>query len=153
LIIDTPTTINRHCNHGAARGKKQGPDTIPACGLLFQSQVINAEDVASRAGGAHLFVLSDCGGAAERAETFLQAHLATRERFDRVVDLIEGFETSYGMELLSTVYWVANQEGAKPPEEATDKTYAWNDRKRMFRPEHIHKAWDILDQKGWLTQD
>ena len=90
--------------------------------------------------------------AAERADSFLQAHLATRERFGRVVDLIDGFETSYGMELLSTVYWVANQEGAKTPEEATDKTYAWNDRKRMFRPEHIHKAWDVLDQKGWLTQ-
>ena len=90
---------------------------------------------------------------AEQAEEFLQAHPATRKRFDRVVDLIGGFETPYGMELLATVHWVAGQEGAKTPEEAADKTYAWNDRKRMFRPEHIHKAWDILDRKGWLTQE
>ena len=91
--------------------------------------------------------------AAAHAETFLQAHRITQERFDRVVDLIGGFETPYGMELLATVHWVAAQEGAKTPEQATDKTYAWNDRKRMFRPEHINKAWDILDKKGWLTQD
>ena len=91
--------------------------------------------------------------AADQAEAFLQTHPATRERFDRVVDLIGGFETSYGMELLSTVHWVAGREGANTPEDALEKTYAWNDRKRMFRPEHIHKAWDILDQKGWLTRD
>ncbi len=88
---------------------------------------------------------------AKKAEEFLQAHPVTRERFDRVVELIGGFETPYGMELLSTVHWIANQEGAGSSEEAVAKTYAWNDRKQMFRPEHIRKAWDILRQKGWLA--
>lgn len=90
--------------------------------------------------------------AAERAEKFLQARPATRERFNRVVDLIGGFETPYGMELLSTVHWVATKEGADTPKEALEKTYAWSDRKQMFRPEHVRKAWDVLQQRGWLAQ-
>jgi len=89
--------------------------------------------------------------AADQAEQFLQAHLATRDRFDRVVGLIGGFETPYGMELLSTVHWVAEQEGATSADDAVAKTYAWNGRKRMFRPEHIRKAWDVLHRKGWLA--
>jgi len=89
--------------------------------------------------------------AADQAERFLQAHADTLARFDRVVDLIRGFETPYGMELLSTVHWVASREGASNADEAAARTYAWNDRKRMFRPEHIHKAWEVLCRKGWLA--
>jgi len=90
--------------------------------------------------------------AAKRAESFLAKHSNTMARFDRVVDLIAGFETPFGMELLSTVHWVGTREGARTPEEAAAKTYAWNDRKRMFRPEHLRKAWDVLQQKGWLPK-
>jgi len=64
---------------------------------------------------------------AKRADLYLTNHCITRERFDRVVDLINGFETSFGMELLSTVHWVATREDAKTAEEAIDRTYAWND--------------------------
>ncbi len=90
--------------------------------------------------------------AAERAEVFLQSHRDTREHFDRVVGLIEGFETAFGMELLSTVHWVVTHEGAATAEEAIHKTYAWNDRKRMFKEEHIRIAWDVLSRKGWLPK-
>lgn len=91
--------------------------------------------------------------AAERAERFLADRPETRDRFNRVVDLIGGFETPYGMELLSTVHWVARQEAAANAEEATEKTYAWNERKRMFRADHIRRAWEVLDRKGWLSSD
>ncbi|BAC91312.1 type II toxin-antitoxin system antitoxin DNA ADP-ribosyl glycohydrolase DarG [Gloeobacter violaceus] len=84
------------------------------------------------------------------ALAFLEECPQTRERFERVIDLIEGFETSYGMELLSTVHWVAKTEGAGTPEKAVQFTHAWNDRKRTFEPRHIRVAWDILDDKGWL---
>ena len=53
------------------------------------------------------------GDAVQRGEEYLTHHPKTRERFDRVSDLISGFETPFGMELLSTVHWVARQEGAK----------------------------------------
>lgn len=91
-------------------------------------------------------------GAAERSEVFLKKHSNTRARFDRVVHLIEGFETPYGMELLSTVHWVAIHEGASTVDEAITKTYDWNKRKRMFKEEHIRIAWDILRSKGWLKK-
>jgi len=86
------------------------------------------------------------------AESYLQKHPATCDHFQKVVELIAGFETPFGMELLSTVHWVANKEGATDADQAVHKTYAWNSRKRMFQEKHIRLAWDILGQKGWLQQ-
>ncbi len=91
------------------------------------------------------------GEAAEQAEAFLQDHLKTQGRFDRVANLIEGFETQYGMELLATVHWVARQEKATDVADAMVKVYGWNDRKRMFKEQHIQLAWELLDRKGWLS--
>jgi len=90
--------------------------------------------------------------ASNRAETFLNNHPETRGRFDRVADLIEGFETPFGMELLATVHWVAAREGADSVEKAVAQTYAWADRKRMFQERHIRVAWDALRCKGWLPR-
>lgn len=90
--------------------------------------------------------------AAKKADHYLGDHFGTRERFDRVADLINGFETPFGMELLSTVHWVATREDAKTAEEAIEKTYAWNDRKRMFKEEHIRIAWETLEEKEWLSK-
>lgn len=89
--------------------------------------------------------------AADRAETFLADHPTTRQRFDRVVDVISGFETPYGMELLSTVHWVAAHEKAATPDDAVAATYRWNQRKRMFSREHLRLAWETLDEAGWLS--
>ena len=90
--------------------------------------------------------------AAKRADRYLTNHFLTRKRFNRVADLINGFETPFGMELLSTVHWVATREDAKTAEEAIDQTYAWNERKRMFQEEHIRIAWKILEKKEWLPK-
>jgi O-acetyl-ADP-ribose deacetylase (regulator of RNase III) len=90
--------------------------------------------------------------AAEQAEAFLKQNSQTSQRFDRVGDLIEGFETPFGMELLATVHWVGTREEATTLDEAISKTYAWNYRKKMFEEQHIQIAWDILNKKGWLTR-
>jgi O-acetyl-ADP-ribose deacetylase (regulator of RNase III) len=87
-----------------------------------------------------------------KAEEFLENHPDTRDHFQKVVELITGFETPFGMELLSTVHWVACREGAENADQAVTKTYDWNRRKGMFKEKHIRLAWDILDQKGWLHQ-
>lgn len=89
--------------------------------------------------------------ASEQAETFLTAQVATRKRFDRVADLIKGFETTFGMELLSTVHWVATREQATTLEAAITKVHDWNSRKRMFEPRHIGLAWERLNETGWLS--
>lgn len=91
-------------------------------------------------------------GILPQAENFLEKHGSTRTHFQRVVDLIEGFETPFGMELLSTVHWVAEREGAGTVDEAVSKTYDWNSRKKMFQEKHIRLAWDLLDRKGWLQK-
>ncbi len=90
--------------------------------------------------------------AAEQAEAFLKQNFQTSQRFDRVGDLIEGFETPFGMELLATVHWVGTREEATTLDEAISKTYAWNYRKKMFEEQHIQIAWDVLHKKGWLTR-
>jgi O-acetyl-ADP-ribose deacetylase (regulator of RNase III) len=88
--------------------------------------------------------------ATEQAGEFLQAHQDTHARFERVASLIEGFETPFAMELLATTHWVAAREGAHSKDEAVSKVYEWNARKRMFEPQHIHLAFDVLRRKEWI---
>lgn len=59
-------------------------------------------------------------GAAEDAAAFLSGHPDTRSRFDRVAELVEGFETPFGLELLATVHWVATKEGVASAEAAVE---------------------------------
>ena len=90
-------------------------------------------------------------GAVEEAEEALQAAGETRERFDRVARLIEGFETPYGMELLATVHWVAQREGYAA-DDVIAGVHAWSERKRMFPGRHILLARDALRRQGWLPE-
>ena len=90
--------------------------------------------------------------AVDQATVFLDRHSDTRRRFDRVADLVEGFETSFGMELLATAHWVATREGSITVDQTIEKTHAWSDRKRMFEPAQIRVAWGILQRKGWLSR-
>lgn len=89
-------------------------------------------------------------GAVKDAEAFLTERDVTRERFDRVGKLVEGFETPFGLELLSSVHWVASREYVRSAEEAVSKVYAWNERKRRFSPRQIGIAFETLRAKGWL---
>ena len=90
----------------------------------------------------------------EMAETFLAAEPQAQECLKQVCQLIYGFETPYGLELLATVHWVATKDSnpAKNHEEAIAFVHEWSDRKRrIFKPEHIRKAWQRLDEQNWLT--
>lgn len=88
-------------------------------------------------------------GAIEDATKYLRDNPFTRERFNRVVDLVEGFESPFGLELLSTVHWILNNEDVHSFEEVARLTYAWNDRKKQFTHRQIAIAMDVLTQKGW----
>jgi O-acetyl-ADP-ribose deacetylase (regulator of RNase III) len=89
-------------------------------------------------------------GAVADAEAFLRDHAETRTQFDRVATLVEGFETPFGLELLSTVHWVATREGAMTNDSVVGKVYGWNERKKRFSPRQINLALNVLSQKGWL---
>ena len=92
--------------------------------------------------------------AIHEAEQFLKNDPATLERLTHVSKLIEGYETPYGLELLSTVHWIAVHElaGAKNNlEEAIAGVLAWNEHKRKtFTPERITAAWDRLRDEEWF---
>jgi len=92
-------------------------------------------------------------GAVEEANAFLAQSQESLARLQRVSDLIEGLETPYGMELLSSVHWVA-WHGMPPVTDAAGAVVAvhnWNERKRsMFKPGHITIAWQRLQEQGWL---
>ena len=93
-------------------------------------------------------------GAAREAEQFLAGDSETIERLARVSMLIEGYETPYGLELLSTVHWVAVHEVPKArtnPEDAIAGVLSWNDHKRRtFSPERITAAWRRLQAEEWF---
>lgn len=93
-------------------------------------------------------------GAVEEADEFLADREASVKRLDHVAELISGFETPYGMELLSSVHWVARHSPnvARNGCDAVRLIHDWNERKRrMFRAEHIGIAWQRLEQAGWLS--
>lgn len=92
-------------------------------------------------------------GAVADASAYQQEHLDTRMRFEQVTDLVEGFETPFGLELLSTVHWVATHQNVQTVEEVIAATFAWNERKRMFSEDQLRLALEVLTEKGWLPPD
>ena len=88
-------------------------------------------------------------GALEAASRFLDTHPEARVHCDRVVKLIKGFESPFGLELLSTVHWVMKYEAPHSREDLVQKIYAWNKRKQQFTPRQINLARDVLLKQGW----
>jgi O-acetyl-ADP-ribose deacetylase (regulator of RNase III) len=89
-------------------------------------------------------------GAVQDAEEVLQGLPNTQQRFKKVDELVDGFESPFGLELLSTVHWVAKHEGVGNKANVASQVYAWNDRKKQFTPQQIDLAWDVLSSKGWI---
>ncbi|MXY79366.1 MAG: macro domain-containing protein [Chloroflexi bacterium] len=90
-------------------------------------------------------------GATSDANAFLASDDQARAAFDRVSELVDGFETPFGLELLASVHWVATRDGARSAEQAANALYAWNERKKQFTRPQIGIAWTALDEQGWLT--
>ena len=97
-------------------------------------------------------------GAVEEATSFLrdqeEQSRESLERLDRVAQLIEGFESPYGMELLATVHWAATKE--KGFGQGLDSLRLiineWNPRKRkLLKAEHVGLAWHQLKTHGWVS--
>lgn len=91
-------------------------------------------------------------GANEEAIEFLDALPESIARLDAVASLIDGFETPYGMELLSSVHWVAAREPkVRDAAGAIGAVHGWSDRKQsMFKAHHIEVAWNRLAEAGWV---
>jgi len=93
--------------------------------------------------------------ASKEAFTFLESCSETKERFNQVAQLIEGYESQHGMELLSTVHWVLTQECKNSDltsEELITKVHSWNPKKSQMKPAHILAAWNRLKNQHWLDK-
>ena len=66
--------------------------------------------------------------------------------------LVDGFESPFGLELLTTVHWVAREHLNASETEIIDHTYAWGERKRQFSERQIRLALGLLKEQGWLEE-
>ncbi|MEV6984187.1 macro domain-containing protein [Sphaerisporangium sp. NPDC051017] len=90
-------------------------------------------------------------GAAEEADQVLSRDAETAARVTRVADLIEGFETPYGLELLSTVHWGAMETGSTDAAELSRYIREWSPRKgALFGPPHVSAALEHLRRLEFL---
>lgn len=108
-------------------------------------------DGSSKAQSAEIYVLPEGRDAAQKC---LATDPEAQKRLQRVGDLIFGFETPYGMELLATTHWVGQEhpKASEDSKEAVFLVHQWSERKRqLFKPEHIRKAWQRLREQHWLT--
>jgi O-acetyl-ADP-ribose deacetylase (regulator of RNase III) len=90
-------------------------------------------------------------GADIDAATFLEQCSETIARISRVAELIDGFETPFGMELLSTVHWVVKNEEASTRGAIINRTHEWSTRKHKFSPRQIEIAIERLSRYGWIN--
>lgn len=91
-------------------------------------------------------------GAVEDAFKFLEGAPDTLSNFHRVTNLVEGFESPFGLELLATVHWAANETPNAGLDEVIERTYQWNERKQQFSERQISIAYRKLKEQGWLEQ-
>jgi O-acetyl-ADP-ribose deacetylase (regulator of RNase III) len=90
-------------------------------------------------------------GSVDDAGAFLNNDIETKSRFSRVANLVEGFETPFGLELLATVHWVVTREQASTLDDVISSIYTWNERKKRFSRRQIRLAFEVLQRQGWLT--
>lgn len=127
-----------------------GPYSVDLIDILSAANghLISGITSASESSDQYIDVLP---GALRTAAAFLQHHPRLSDSLDRVGDLIEGFESSYGLELLATVHWLATREHVTEKAALVEATYAWNARKRRFTPRQIGIAADTLTSAGWIA--
>lgn len=90
-------------------------------------------------------------GAVKEAQEFLEQHPDTRERFTKVSELVEGFESPLGLELLATVHWLNKYEHARSTEQVIESVHSWNTRKQLFTARQITIAEKVLARQNWLS--
>lgn len=92
-------------------------------------------------------------GALQQAAARLEYCFETRRRIDRVMELTNGFDSMYGMELLGTVHWLVKHEDADPADAGGVARLVgeWSPRKaKLFPQEHAEIALQHLRDLSWV---
>jgi hypothetical protein len=97
-------------------------------------------------------------GAEGEAQRWLDDHPdgATTERINAVMDLVEGFASAYGLELLATVHWAAKHKLATREAGLASVTTLirnWSERRgHLFTEVHIRRAAEHLTRLHWIDE-
>jgi len=89
-------------------------------------------------------------GALDAAESVVASDERTAASFGRIEELVRGFETPLGLELLATTHWAVWEDGARTHSDVGEVFAKWNERKSHFTPRQIGIAYDQLHSQGWL---
>ena len=92
-------------------------------------------------------------GALAEAEAVVAEFPALAANIERVLDLVDGFESAYSLELLATVHWVGEHDDEAKHDSASAGALvrSWNERKAgLFGQAHVELAWNRLRDQGWL---
>jgi len=92
-------------------------------------------------------------GSSEDAQKLLQSDSDILNNFKKVSELVDGFETSFGLELLATVHWVVKKEKSNSIDKIINAIYSWNNKKRKFSEKQINIAYETLIKQGWLISE
>jgi O-acetyl-ADP-ribose deacetylase (regulator of RNase III) len=95
-------------------------------------------------------------GAYAQAAQVIDQHPELRRRIGAVLQLVNGFESAYDLELLATVHWIATRDDAQAitdPMVAGDLVRHWSQRKGgLFGQAHVETAWAQLRDEGWFER-
>lgn len=90
-------------------------------------------------------------GTLKQAEPMVEGDAETLAAFKRIEDLVEGFQTPVGLELLATTHWAVTREMAHSPDDVARVFAGWNSRKSTFTPRQIGIALNQLQRHGWVS--
>jgi len=124
-----------------------GPNTKNLWHAMHMIEYHMVSGYAGHAPDGHINLIP---GAIEDATAILQQHPETMARVERVADLISGFESAFGLELLVTVHWITQHEPCDSLDEIVTRVCMWK-HKKQFTPRQIGIAVNTLKCKGWLT--
>ena len=88
--------------------------------------------------------------AIEASSRYLARQPLTQNRLERVGELVEGFESGPGLELLATVHWVASSYKDLDDGDVVRMTHEWGPEKAKFTGSDILFALYVLRAQGWL---
>ena len=91
-------------------------------------------------------------GANEAAQEFIRGHKEVSANIAKVIKLVEGFEDSYGMELLASVHWVAANNEGLSLEGIIESLHRWSKSKERFTIEQVAIAYRRLAANGLLPE-
>lgn len=89
-------------------------------------------------------------GAVEDAAAHMGGSSDTLRRAERVIELVQGYETPFGLELLASVHWLMKKHGVREHHEIIDSLYNWAPSKRSFSESQIETVVNRLLSQSWV---